>query len=205
MAKDKYRESPVGEFIHPWLNRPDTKYNVSGLYKTEVAMLAGESLDAFKADIDATAQAAFDELTSDMAAKEKKGWQVYHPYNEETDADDKPTGRLIAEFRQNAVLKVEGKDKPIKIGLYDADGKAVDVNIFPGTIGCIWYRPRAIKIASLKKAGVRLDFLKVQIIKLAESSGGGGFSKKEGYHGGADEAAAEHVENGPVPDADMPF
>lgn len=179
-SSNPYRISPIGLGRYTWINKPDTKFNADGLYKTDL-ILDGEEAAKFKALIDAQCEAALVSETEDMTPGERKKWAVYLPYEVEEDDDGNPTGRIIFQFRQNAVIHLkDGTTKEIRIAIFDAADKAVDVPVFGGSKLRVLYRARPIKIASLKKAGVRLDFLKVQVIALAERSQESGFGAVEG-------------------------
>lgn len=179
-ARVPYRATPTGICRHTWINKPDTKYKEDGEYKTELCF-EGKEAAALKAEIDAAANAAFELETEQVPAKDKKKWSVYVPYEEEEDDKGNKTGRLWVTFRQNAVILVEGERKEIKIAVYDANDKPTHAQVFSGSTLRVMYKPRSIKVVSSKQAGVRLDFLKVQAIKLADrQQGDGGFGSVEG-------------------------
>jgi hypothetical protein len=177
--KVAYKPTPAGEGRYCWINKPDTKFNEQGVYKTELG-LTGEIAQQFKAEIDAVCEAAFEEETREVLAKDKKKWGIYRPYQEEEDAAGNKTGKIWFSFRQNAVIMVEGEPKEIKIGIYDAEDKKVTVPVFSGSTLRVMYKPRNVKVASQKLAGARLDFLKVQVVKLADRDQSGGFGEVEG-------------------------
>jgi hypothetical protein len=166
--------------VYPWVNKPDTKFNSDGVYKTGLAV-EGKDAEKFRKEIDLASQEAFDSETASMTAGERKKWSLYVPYEVEEDEEGKPTGRTIFHYRQNAVLKLaDGETKGIKIGIYDSADKPTEAEIWGGSKLRVKYYARPIKVASTKKAGVRLDFLKVQVIQLAERSDSGGFGGVEG-------------------------
>jgi hypothetical protein len=216
MTKVPYKPSPVGVAIHPWVNKPDTKFNADGVYQTGLAV-EGEDAVKFREELDAAAKAAFEEETANMTPVERKKWSVFVPYSVEEDEDGKPTGRTIFRFRQNAILRLpDGETKRIRIGIYDSADRATEAEVWTGARIRVRYRPRNVKIASTKKAGVRLDFLKVQIVQLADrSASGGGFGAVEGgyveandYEGfdpgedtriGTDGPKGPHSSAGPAP------
>lgn len=181
-----YKPSPYGEAIHPWFNKPDTKYNADGVYKSGLAV-GGEAAQAYKAEIDALALAGFETIMEEKGLKpaDRKKWSVYYPYDVETDDEGVETGRIIFHYKQNATLRLkDGEVKKINIGLRDSQNEALKPNtpIFGGSTVCIMWKSRPVTIAGTKQAGVRLDFNMVQLIKQAEgrASSGGGFAKVEG-------------------------
>lgn len=185
-ARTPYRASPPGIAAYPWLNKPDVKFNVDGVFKTGL-VVEGAEAQKLKEQLDVAAQKAFEEETADMAPAERKKWGIYVPYEEEETDDGHKTGRITFNFKQNAVIKVEGEPKPIKIAIFDAADKEVHTPIFGGSTIRVMFRERNTKIAASKKIGVKLDFLKVQLIKLHERKNDSGFGAVEGGYVGDDE------------------
>ena len=183
---DHYKPSPHGEAIHPWLNKPDVKYNADGVFKVGLAV-ADEAALKFKEEIDVLAQAGFEAIMEEKGLKpaEQKKWSVYYPYEMETDDEGNETGRIIFNFKQNATIRLrDGEVKKVIIGLRDSMNEPLKANtpIFGGSTICLMWKSRPVTIAGTKQAGARLDFSMAQLIKPAEgrASGGGGFAKVEG-------------------------
>lgn len=183
MALSPYRISPPLISRYVWVNTPDTKFNADGLFKFDGIGSDHAAID-FKATIDKAAEDAFEDATKDMTPAEKKKWSIFLPYDEEEDDAGNPTGRIIFKFRQNAVIKVEGEDKSIRIAIFDSQNNPTAVKVYGGSTLRASYKMRPIKLASAKKIGVRLDFLKVQVLKIADAAGGGGSSGFDTYEGG---------------------
>lgn len=186
MAKTTYYDSPFGIAVYPHLNKPDAKFNPDRpLFKVDLK-LDGEDAQRLKEKVDEAAQAAFDAFFEtgegkNMTAGERKKIEVYHPYTIEEDSDGNPTGAILFEFRQNAQIKLrDGTVKDIVIGLYDAAGTEMHKLVRGGSIIRVNYSMRPIPMKSLKKVGVRLDFGRVQVKKLAEGNSGG-FGAVDGY------------------------
>lgn len=198
----KYKTSPIGTARHCWINRPDTKFNADGLYHTKL-VLEGDDAAAFKAEIDADVERAYTEeadkaVSEGMKPAELKKWSKYYPYEVETDDENgNPTGRVIFVFKQNAQIRLkDGTVKPFEVGIRDRKNKAINDNVFGGAEIRVLYAPRAIKMATAKQFGVRLDFSMVQLIKSAPKSGGG-FDEIDGAYddggqGQDSEGAAEY-------------
>lgn len=204
MPKPKvpYKPSPAGPAVYPWINKADTKYNTDGVYKVGILAEGPEAL-AYKEYLDHEAERAFAEETEDMAPAERKKWRIYVPYEVEENEDGTPTGRIQFNFKQNAVINVEGVAKPIQIAIFDASDKEVHTKIFGGSVLRVMARPRNTKIAASKQAGVKLDFLKVQIVKLAEYKQESGFGAVEGgYVADPDEEKAHDFEGSDEAPAD---
>lgn len=180
----KYRTSPVGEAVHPWLNKPDTKFNQDGVFTTGL-LLSGQAAEDFAAFLDGEAQAAFDAHMEEKAipAKDRKKWDVYVPYERLEDDDGSPTGVIQFDFKQNATLRSrDGEEIKVQIALKDSADQDLKKPIFGGSKLRVRYSPRAIVMTGLKQVGVRLDFAAVQVIELAagKGGGGGGFGAYEG-------------------------
>lgn len=172
----KYHISPLGPFIHPWLNKPDTKFNSDGLFHTD-QRLKGDVAEKLAAKIEAASLAALQEHTQEMKPGEAKKWKLYVPFEREEDDDGNPTGDIIFSYKQNA--KIPSKKEPsgykdVKIELRDSKDNVIDVAVWNGSEGRVMFSMRPIVMVSSKEVGVRLDFAKVQITKLASGSGGGG-------------------------------
>jgi hypothetical protein len=176
-----YYQSPFGIAVHPWLTRPDTKFNTDGIFKTGLLLEPSPEVEAFVTFVEAAAQAAFEEETAKMTPGERKKYTLYSPVEKEEDDQGNPTGNYIAHFKQNAIIRRADKTEIIvTIGIKDASGKRdVHKPVFGGSVIRVMYSPRVVKVASSQKAGVRLDFASVQVKKLQESSRG--FGAVEGY------------------------
>lgn len=176
----QYHISPIGPFQHPWLNKPDTKFNADGLFSVGL-ILTGKTAEDLKAKIDGAVKAAFNEHTAEMKPGIAKQWSEYRPYTEETDDDGEPTGKTIFDFKQNAKIKLkDGSTKDVQIELRDAADNVFRKAIFPNSEGRILFSMRPIVMTSSKQVGVRLDFAKVQVTKLVQGGGGRGFGAVDG-------------------------
>ncbi|CAE7866145.1 unnamed protein product, partial [Symbiodinium necroappetens] len=202
--------SPIGEFQYPWVNKPDTKFNDDGLYSVDL-ILDGQDAAKLKAKIDGAAESYLNEHTDEMKPAQAKQWELYVPYNDELDEETgEPTGRTIFHFKQNAkIILKDGSTKIVKIEIRDAGDNIINKQVFGGSEGRVLFSMRGIAVSSSKKAGVRLDFAKVQVTQLIQGSAGSrGFGAVEGGYvadgedqgfGGADgdeSGVAAHVVTG---------
>ena len=168
--------SPLGTFVHPWLNKADTKYNADGLFHTDLDA-SGAEAESVAARIEAASVAYLAEYTQEMKPGEAKKWGVYLPFERLEDDEGNPTGVIRFTFKQNATIKSAkepGGVKNIKIELRDSANKIIDVQVWSGSEGRTLFSMRGVSTVSSKIAGVRLDLAKAQITKLQQSSGGGG-------------------------------
>lgn len=199
MTKNVYKLSPFGIAKHPWLNKPDTKFQADGVYKVDL-VLSGPEAAKFMADIEAQSDAALEaywdtEEGKRVPAKERAKWEPYYPFEVDTDEAGNPTGYISFGFKQNAKIKLkDGTTKDVLIGLKDAKNNPVLRPIFGGSELRVMYSTRPIPMKSLKKVGVRLDFAQVQVKTLSESTGMG-FSEVDGYveETGSPGKTAEHT------------
>jgi hypothetical protein len=205
-SSTNYKDSPFGEAIHPWLNKPDTKFDdrgTGGEFKVALAIEGSAGGEAMFNDVSAASQRAFDDWMADekgglkLPKLKREEFKVYCPAHVERDENTgEPTGRYVFDFRQNAKIKLrDGTFKDITIGLYDSTGKgAVTRGIWSGSIIRVRYAMRAIPMPGLKQVGVRLDFASVQVRKFGgqqnQQQGGGFEADPEG----------EAVEEGMGPD-----
>lgn len=182
-----YKPSPQGEAIHPWINKPDTKYNAEGLFHVDLAVSGQEGQDMME-EVRLESDAAFERIVAEKELKpaEAKKWSTYYPYTVEEDEEGKPTGRVIFKFKQNAKIRQpDGAMKKFIMGIRDSADKALkDVNIFPGAILRAMWKARAVTMSGTKQIGVRLDFSMVQVIAQADNRRGfgaveGGFTQGE--------------------------
>lgn len=182
----KYLTSPPGEAVHPWVNKPDTKFappGTAGVFKTGLK-LSGAAAEKLAEEVDQEAQAAFDAYAEEkgFTAGEKKKWSVYKPYERLEDDDGNPTGEIVFDFKQNASIKMRsGEEIEVKIAIKDSKNNDIKKPVFSGSTIRVRYSFRPIPMMSLKQVGVRLDFAAIQVIKMADrTQGGGGFGEYEG-------------------------
>ena len=123
--------SPVGVSQYAWLTTPDTRFDETGHYKTNLIINAKEA-QSLKAQIDA-------EIKKSVAlAKEKaKGKAIKEaprPYDDEM-IDGKASGNVIFKFKTKAkIIAKDGKVIPNRVALFDSAGKPmIDANVWSGS------------------------------------------------------------------------
>ena len=166
--------SPVGVSQYAWLTTPDTRFDETGHYKTNLIINAKEA-QSLKAQIDA-------EIKKSVAlAKEKaKGKAIKEaprPYEDEL-IDGKESGNVIFKFKTKAkIIAKDGKVIPNRVALFDSAGKPmIDANVWSGS---------EMKVSAelipyytaMAGAGVSMRLRAVQVTKLVE----GGSSNAKGY------------------------
>lgn len=197
MANPTGFETPAGLSKHTWVDRPDTKFDTDGLFKTKlVGDLSNPKIVALRAKIDAAAQAAFDEELKDLTPGQRKKWQVYLPYTLEEDEEGNETGRIVFEFKRNAKVTIRktGEVKELSVAVYDSAGNAVKPApaIYGGSTIKVMGSFRPIKISATQKAGVRMDFFAVKVLKMSQGAGGNPFSNDEEIEDGWTSNATEN-------------
>ena len=187
--------SPVGVSQYAWLTTPDTRFDETGHYKTNLIINAKEA-QSLKAQIDA-------EIKKSVAlAKEKaKGKAIKEaprPYDDEM-IDGKASGNVIFKFKTKAkIIAKDGKVIPNRVALFDSAGKPmIDANVWSGS---------EMKVSAelipyytaMAGAGVSMRLRAVQVTKLVEGGSsnakGYGFDKvKDGYEQPEAVAVVENV------------
>tara|TARA_R100001129_G_scaffold164279_1_gene130342 strand:+ start:324 stop:941 length:618 start_codon:yes stop_codon:yes gene_type:complete len=166
--------SPVGVSQYAWLTTPDTRFDETGHYKTNL-IINGKEAQSLKTQIDA-------EIKKSVAlAKEKaKGKAIKEaprPYDDEM-IDGKASGNVIFKFKTKAkIIAKDGKVIPNRVALFDSAGKPmIDANVWSGS---------EMKVSAelipyytaMAGAGVSMRLRAVQVTKLVE----GGSSNAKGY------------------------
>lgn len=119
--KHKRVQTPVGEAIYPWLNKPDTKYNADGVYKVKLKIPLGQELtdfvDTVQAEIDAVYNEALEEAKTSGKRPPKKAELNYY--------DDGEYGYLSVKCNAKINLKDGGVIEK-KMTILDANGDYFD-------------------------------------------------------------------------------
>jgi hypothetical protein len=180
MAKKKRVRltSPKGIAKYPWLNKPDTKFDPSGVFRVSL-LFDPEEVQPFLDRLDEMADEAFEETKADLLEKGNKlgAKQLTRndPYEMEIDRETaEETGKVEVKFKMKHLIKTKDGEIELTPSLFDAQGKSVDrneVNVFGGSILRVNFTPRKYYVAGQKMAGVSLQLNAVQIIELAERGG----------------------------------
>jgi hypothetical protein len=194
MSKINYAKivTPVGVSQFCWLNVPDTKFDETGHYKTNLIVNAKEGQEIVKSINEEVKKAMA------LGAEKANGKEVKKanlPFEEEY-VEGKPTGNLIFKFKTKAkIMTKDGKVIPNKVAIFDSQGKPMtDISIWSGSqmkvsADLIPY------FTAMAGAGVSLRLRAVQITKLVE--GGNSNSANHGF---------DKVDDGYVaPEADKTF
>lgn len=207
MAEKEKRQivkTPKGIAVYPYLNRPDTKFDADGVFKTDFKVSGDEA--QFIIDLINEAQKEAEaEAKKKAADAKKKGKKVTPkaadlPFFEACDDEGNETGEVVFRFKSKAsgVSKKTGKRWKRTIPLFDAKGKPSKASVYGGSTLIIaftaepWVNPKC-------EFGVKLQLEAVQIIELVSGSGGNrnasafGFGEEDGYEA-SDEDDTEDTE-----------
>lgn len=182
--------TPKGRLGYPFLQKPDTKFNPEGEYKTHLFLEAEEAADIIE-KLNAGVAEAVAKAKADPKNKGKKIKEADLPvqWNEEE-----------TEVRLSFKLKASGKNKKgeeftQKPALFDAKGKPLSeaVKIGGGSIAKVSFEIVPF-FTSLVGAGVSLRLKAVQVITAKAYSGSSdgsayGFGEEEGEEGDEQEGS----------------
>ena len=197
MAKNSYVKvvSPVGVSQYAWLTTPDTRFDETGHYKTNLILKAK---DAHPLILQINAEIKKSLTLAKEKAKGKSIKQAPSPFEDEL-VDGKPSGNVIFKFKTKAkIITKDGKVIPNRVALFDSTGKPmIDANVWSGS---------EMKVSAelipyytaMAGAGVSMRLRAVQITKLVEGGSsnakGYGFDKvKDGYEQPEAVAVVENV------------
>ena len=166
--------SPVGVSQYAWLTTPDTRFDETGHYKTNLIINAKEA-QSLKTQIDAEVKKSV--ALAKEKAKGKAIKEAPRPYEDEL-IDGKASGNVIFKFKTKAkIIAKDGKVIPNRVALFDSAGKPmIDANVWSGS---------EMKVSAelipyytaMAGAGVSMRLRAVQVTKLVE----GGSSNAKGY------------------------
>lgn len=185
MARPDAYQTPPGVAVHPWINRPDTKFNANGVFHTQLALDASlPDVQTLMAKVTEGSQAIFQRIITEdkvLTPAEKKKWKLYVPFVMEEDAEGNETGRVLFTFKRNHKVTIRGEEKELHVAIYDSMGNDIpgdeEPAVFGGTVLSAAFTFRDVKVPGTKQAGAKLDFFAVQIIKLGQGGGGKVFGR----------------------------
>lgn len=180
--------TPKGVAKFAWLNKPDTKYKAEGEYHVTLAFdadvfetapikskdpaLNGKSL---KQLIEETTKAAVAEAKKENP-KVAKQIKAGNGYTMETDDEGNETGRVLVNVKMKASFKDKKTQEEVNIKpvVYSADRQELKNPplIYGGSTLKALFTLSPYYVAGQKTAGCTLRLRGVQIIELAERSGG---------------------------------
>ena len=188
--KKKQIVTPRAVAVYPWLNSPDTKFNVEGEYKVTLKIGSDEAAPLIE-EIDET----INEYQKEQAEKDPKvgRYSANPPYEEEVDDQGNLTGNYLFKFKQKAKINTkDGRSIDMKVALYDAQRTPTDAMIGGGSeikvAATLW----PYILPTTKSVGVSLRPSAVQILSLVSVGGNkmaSLFDEEEGFVASNDNAA----------------
>jgi hypothetical protein len=171
MAANKKQQivTPKATAVYPWLNTPDTKFNVDGEYKVTLKIGSEEAAPLIE-KIDG----AIAEYKQEQATKDPKvgRYSDMPPYEEEVDDQGNLTGNVLFKFKQKAKIHTkDGRTIDMKVALFDAQRTPTDVIVGGGSeikvAATLW----PYVLPTTKSVGVSLRPSAVQILTLVSAGG----------------------------------
>ncbi len=194
----KYKESPdvkfpVATLEWPYLNAPDTKFNASGEYKTNLRLPLEDVEDIIKTlegyrDEEAEAERErLNSVTGPGAGKAKaaaKALELKPVFTPAYDDEGNETGEVIFKTIRRAFKdKTTGKMVLLKPVLVDAKRSPIDSPVWGGSKALVNATPRPYVMDG--KVGVSLRLKGTQVTELVSGGGsaaaGSMFDEQDGY------------------------
>lgn len=210
MAEGKKKKLPIhrsprGVLVYPWVNKPDTKFNADGEFRTKLRLPESDAATKeFIALLDLAHIDAVQQIKEELKAKGKpvKSLKIADkPYKAELNDDEEETGNIVISFKQKAKGKNKktGEEYTRTVKLYDAKGQELKKNVYGGSEGKVGFHIVPFYTAQVG-AGISLRLLAVQVLKLVEGGGGAsfddcGFEAEDGYEADPDEAPVDEDED----------
>ena len=179
--------TPKGVAVYPWLNKPDSKFNAAGEFKTSL-MITGEDFDralkhkleafdgkSIRELLDEAADANFETAKEEADRAHKKLVERVDPYSEVLDEDGNGTGDYLIKFKLlHKVTPKNGKPFTQRPALLDSKRKPTTAPIFGGSIIKVIFEinpyvmtdKKGNKVRSID-AGLSLRMKAVQVIELS--------------------------------------
>ncbi len=163
--------------IHPWLQKPDYKFDVVGKYRVKARGPAGE-FAALQSQLQPILEAYVQKTKDEAQTPEKKGKMVNSKivdyFKDVLGADGQPTGEKDATFSMKAIITYKEKDgsetqKKLTPKVWDSKGQATKKNPWSGSILRTLFYPSPYYSAKDNEFGLSLKLIGCQIIKLVEA------------------------------------
>lgn len=172
--------TPKGIAQYPWLNEPDTKFNLDGDYKTNLILEDTPEVRTMLTKLEQIREDFIAEWQTDPRNKGKK-------FMEADLFDENEDGTITLKMKAKARITTrEGQTVDTKIPLFDAKNTPIFDKIGGGSTIRVNFQPIPYYMASTKLMGISYRIKAVQVIDLQSFSGGGdaskyGFVEEDGY------------------------
>ena len=171
MAANKKQQivTPKATAVYPWLNTPDTKFNMDGEYKVTLKIGSKEAAPLIE-----RIDGVIADYKQEQASKDPKvgRYSDMPPYEEEVDDQGNLTGNVLFKFKQKAKIHTkDGRTIDMKVALFDAQRTPTDVIVGGGSeikvAATLW----PYVLPTTKSVGVSLRPSAVQILTLVSAGG----------------------------------
>lgn len=165
-----------------WLNKPDTKFDSAGVYKTDL-ILSPEVAEPLIARFEKMREAAMADFQQEKKGKRAKEADL--PIRPELDEDGNETGNYVAKVKMKAsgVAKRTGKAWSRKLPLFDSVGSQTNARVGGGSDIICCVMPKAWSNAK-GECSVTMYLEAVQVMRAAggsaQDAGAFGFKAQEG-------------------------
>jgi hypothetical protein len=197
--------TPKGVLVHPWVNKPDTKFKTQGEYKATLLLEPSDERDALVAMLEAELERTYEEQCAELARDPKnKNKKVKRcedaQWGDYVDEDGNETDMMFFKFKLTASgVRKDGTTWTMKTKLFDRYNKPLDaeVQVWGGSTGKIsfemvpWYQAKF-------GHGLKLSLSAVKLIDIVEGGGGnaGSYGFDDDEEAGEAEAGADRDERG---------
>jgi hypothetical protein len=173
-------QTPLGVLNYPWVNKPDTRYNPTGVFQTKISVPLEQAQDLI-AQMERIRDDEFAKLDPQKSATFTKK-DVYELEFSQPDADateaekeafvPEPTGNVIFKAKLNAVVTpTEGDAFTQTVILIDGDEAPVTLPIWSGSKAMIRGQVVPWSNAAQKQTGVTLRMKAVKVLELVTGEG----------------------------------
>lgn len=171
MAANKKQQivTPKATAVYPWLNTPDTKFNMDGEYKVTLKIGSEDAQPLIN-----KIGEVIEDYRNEQTKKDPKiaRYSDMLPYEEEVDDQGNLTGNMLFKFKQKAKIHTkDGRTIDMKVALFDAQRTPTDVIVGGGSeikvAATLW----PYVLPTTKSVGVSLRPSAVQILTLVSAGG----------------------------------
>jgi hypothetical protein len=192
--------SPVGTAKWVFVDKPSTKFKPEGEYSVQV-VFSKKDIAAIGKQLAAEAKKAqADAIENAEKAIQKKArakYELVYGLSPEQDDEGEATGNYVLKVKRDAqyTSSKTGETVNVTIPVFDAKKKPIKgAKIGSGSLVKVAFDAVPFCADGLKKVGMTLRLVGVQVIELVEWKGGAtadncGFGEEDGYEAGDDEGA----------------
>lgn len=155
-----------GEFVYPWLNKPDTKFNAEGLYHIKVKLAAHDARPL----IETLKHLRDDAVRAEQAKTGRRTKLQELPFEESIDGNHYTFKFKLNAKGVNRKTQQPFEQKPL---VYGPDGAPTDALVTNGSRGLVAFEPVVFANAALG-VGLTLRLKAVKVTSFAAMANSGG-------------------------------